>query len=226
MQITAEKMIKRAMRLLGLISSGDDPTPEEFSDGFDSLVSMINQWATNPLMSSEDAEKTFTGAQAIVTVGDNGDIDVLQRPAFITYISWNGRGLDIALSREEFSSVSGLSIPKKAYYERKVPLSEVLLAPAPTESGVLVIGYRVPMVQFDDLTTPVEVSDGADKMIAYNLAVEIAPEFQVSPSSAVMAGAVNSIADFKRMNYTTPIARLPNEIASLGNDSFDIWSGE
>lgn len=225
METTARKVIGRALRLLGVIASGDDPTDEEAIDSFSALKDMIDQWHTNSMMSYSAAEASFTGSSATVTVGTGGDISITN-PQHIQYVKWDGVDLDACSSFEEFKSGSlSVGIPERAFYSKANPLSSLLLAPAPTVSGTVKIGYMVPFIQFASLDANVDLPEGCSKMLAYNLAVEMAPEFEKQPSQLVTTIANNTVADFKRMNTQVPLLGLPAEIAGLGSDSFDMTGG-
>lgn len=226
MQTTARKIIGRALRLLGVVASGVDPTDEEATDSFDALKDMIDQWHTNAMMSYSSAEASFTGSSATVTVGTGGNINITN-PQHLQYVKWNGVDLDVCSSFEEFKS-GDLSVgtPERAFYSKSNPLSNLLLAPAPTVSGTVKIGYLAPLIQFTGLDVTVDLPEGCSKMLSYNLALEMAPEFEKEPSQLAVVIANNTVADFKRMNTQVPLLRVSPEVASLGHgNEFDVTTG-
>jgi len=67
---TAQSILTRSMRMLGLIESGNSPTAEELSDGLESLNAIIETWQTDDRAYFSQVDSTFalttgTGQYAI-----------------------------------------------------------------------------------------------------------------------------------------------------------------
>ena len=57
--MTALQLIQWAMRLLGVLASGEAPSSNEANDALISLNAMIDTWSNEPLLIYEDAYETF-----------------------------------------------------------------------------------------------------------------------------------------------------------------------
>lgn len=70
-------IISRAMRDIGAIASGENPTPEESQDAFDMLNDMIEQWSNEDMMVFYKSEIVFpvTPGQTQYTIGPTGNIN-------------------------------------------------------------------------------------------------------------------------------------------------------
>ena len=57
---TAQTILTRSLRMLGVISSGDAPTPEELNDGLDSVNAIIETWQTDERAHFSEVDSAFT----------------------------------------------------------------------------------------------------------------------------------------------------------------------
>lgn len=57
---TAQAILTRSLRLLGVIESGNSPTAEELSDGLESLNAIIETWQTDDRAYFSQVDSTFT----------------------------------------------------------------------------------------------------------------------------------------------------------------------
>ena len=82
---TANTMIKRAMRLAGVIGVGETPSDNEAKDGLEALNTMLNSWETDRLYVYQVQEDSFTwpANTQSPTVGAAGTF-VMTLPARIT----------------------------------------------------------------------------------------------------------------------------------------------
>ena len=71
--VTAQDIIYKSMRLLGVLASGEAPTAAEAQDSLYSLNSMIDSFAANPQFYyySQDEKFTLTSAQRVYAMGND-----------------------------------------------------------------------------------------------------------------------------------------------------------
>ena len=74
MSMTAQELIKAAMRLINATADGETPTASEMADGLEALKIMLRSWSSDNLMIYfiEQETLTLTGASSY-TIGSGGD---------------------------------------------------------------------------------------------------------------------------------------------------------
>ena len=110
---------------------------------------------------------------------------------------------------------------EKVWYNPTMSSGTVNVWPVPSATNTLTLVVRTPLADLA-LGTTVALPPGWERAIAYNGAVEIAPEFQAQVPPAVAKGAVESLAAIKRIN-SQPISGR-SELAPAGR-RFNIFSG-
>lgn len=212
---TAQKNIKAAMRLLGLLAPGEEPTADEAQGALESLQAMLDQWSNSGFLVPVITTESFalTNGQASYTYGSGGDFNSTRPQEILgAYIRGSG-GTDhpvTCINRERYNVIPNKgspSLPQQLYFVPGYPLANVYLDNAPDAAYTLFLDTLKP------LTTPAELTDsqsfppGYDQAIRFNLAVNLAPEYGKTPDPVVVARADESLADLKRQNTRVPILR-------------------
>ena len=201
------------MQLNGSVASGANPTADEFADGLLALNDMLNAWATEKLTIYTELRQTkvLTANTQTYTIGSGGSINVA-RPLWIhnAGVIPSGQTNEIRLdmiSDDEWAKVAIKSLtstfPTTIFYDYGFNSSgygTINVWPIPTTAPTLVLYLPQAITAFADGTTTYSFPPGYERMLRYNLAVELAAEFGVSPSPEVMAIAVQSKANVKRAN--------------------------
>jgi hypothetical protein len=76
-----------------------------------------------------------------------------------------------------------------------------------------------------DTTTTYDFPPGYQRMVENNLAIEVAPDFNVQPSVMLQGMAANSKRLLKRTNYRTPQMNMRYQGSGHGNSPSDFISG-
>lgn len=206
--ITAQLLINRAMRLLGLLSSGEIPTAQESSDCLEALNAMLDSWRNDRLMihTLTDVQGTLTATTNPVTIGTSGAFntdnpnEVVGVYFILNNVTYN---LD-RLSEEEYAQISLKSqtsdIPKYFMFKRLPQLSNLYTWPAQSSSLTAYIQVWYPLPNFSAVSTTAYLMPGYRDAIVSNLALTIAPEFKVQPDEFVIAMARSSKAGIKKVN--------------------------
>lgn len=229
---TAQTLIDRALRLIGALASGDSPTAQESADGLISLNNLLESWQAEKLLAYAltDTAFTMTAADASYTVGPAGNFALTPRPSKIEDVYIRSSNIDYPVELIDFDRWNAIpsktvtsEIASKAYYEPSLPTGTLQLWPVPSAANSLHIVTWTPCSDLAALSTTVAFPQGWERALAFNLAVEIAPEYGANPSDAVMRGSVESKAIIMRANHRPIIA--VTDITTVTGRRSDIYSG-
>lgn len=227
---TAQTIIDRACRLLGTVSSGSSATAAESADALVALNAMLESWQLDKLMVYAVQDKTYTLAgSGAITLGAAGNITT--RPDKIESAFVRSGDSDYPLTERDLDWWVGVTdktvtgdIPTDFYYEGSYPQGVMNLYPVPSAANVLHVLMWVPFTAFAAVGTSVSLPPGYERALSYNLAIEMAPEFERQPSALVVKGAAESKAAIKKAN-SKPISSV-SEIGSMGHSRFDIFTDQ
>lgn len=205
---TAATIINRALKLIGAIGSGESGSADELADGLVSLNAMIDAWNNDRLMiyAVQDETLTLVNGQVSYTIGSSGNLNTT-RPVKIESAFLRVSDVDYPVDVIEVDEYN--AIPDKAvtsdmvshvYYKPSSPLGVLYVYPVPNTAQSLKLQTRVPFTAFAATSTTVALPQGYERALAYNLAIEIAPEYEKEPSGTVVRIANESLAAIKRTN--------------------------
>lgn len=230
---TAQTIIDRALRLLGQTESGESPTTEESNDGLVALNAMLESWQTERLIvfAYVDTAFTLSAGDGSYTLGPSGNFNLTPRPSKLENCFIRASGIDYPV--ELVGQQRWFAIPDKttqsdiailAYYEPTLLTGTLQLWPVPSVANSLHVVTWSPVSSLATLATTVSLPQGYERALAYNLAVEIAPEYETEASGTVQRIAGESLAMLKRANQRPMLASV--ELAMLtGGGRSDITSG-
>jgi hypothetical protein len=211
---TALSMISRSMRLIGAVGDGETISPYEAQTGLDALNSMLDSLSLDELIVYQIQQEGFaiTPNTGSYTIGEAGTFDTT-RPALIRGGFFrDSSNNDYPFRVIELAQWDGLTPknqtsfnPEYLYYSTAYPLGTINLWPVPSVAGTLYIDSMKQLQQFSNLNNVIDLPPGYKRMIEYNLAVEIAPEFERSVSAEVAKIAIDSKAAVMRINAEAPI---------------------
>ena len=226
----ARDIIGRAHRLLGIVQSGDALPEADYQDGLVALNAMISSWQTEKLIvyALVDTAFTLVNGTSSYTVGPAGNFALTPRPQKIENVFVRNASIDYPVELVEsdkwFSipdKASQTDLPIYAYYEPTLTTGTLLLWPVPNAAYSLHLVTWITISSLAALSTAIALPQGYERALAYNLAVEIAPEVSrtviVSPitsstridreaTETVKKIAIESKAAIKRANQRPMIA--------------------
>lgn len=227
---TALDMIKRSMRLAGVLGEGETPTATEASDALTAFNSMLDSWSIERLMvySMLQENFTWTAAQSSRTIGSGGNFSTT-RPTRIEngYTKIGGIDYPYRVVTKEFydaivDKTTQGSFPEVVYYEQKSPLGVIYAWPVPSASIDIYVNSWRQLQQFTALTTDLALPAGYQYAIEYNGAIQVALEWQVAVRDDVRFEARRAKAALKRVNDTPLVARL--EVSEFQGAHYNINS--
>lgn len=228
---TVANIITRALRLLNVYGTGETLSADESVDGMTALNALIDEWATESLMSNVkklDVIPLVAGT-SVYTIGTTGTV-VSPRPESIdpsSYILKNGVSYPTTIaSLSDYNSIvskdSESDIPYALWYKADYPNGTLTVYPTPSDTADLYLWSIKPVEPYTALTDVVAFPPAYQNAITYNLAVALAPEYNQQILPAIMKTAVTAKKKIKRANYE-PIV-LESRVTS--RRYFDIGAGE
>jgi hypothetical protein len=210
---TVRDLIQSARRKIGTLAAGESMTAEEGVDHLQTLNAMLATWNTQELLVYTLNRQTFAlvAGQQQYTLGAGGDFNVV-RPFNIEYASIllnaSTAPQEIPLEiytedgwREVVMKSVVSSWPTGVYIQNDLPLNHLQFWPVPTAPCSVILGTWQRTVAFTNLSDDVVFPDGYDRAIIYNLAVELAPEFEREASATVQRVASESLRLISDANW-------------------------
>lgn len=231
---TAGDQINRALRLLGVLAEGETPSAAMSQDALMSLNQMIDSWNTERLSTFVTQDQVFSwpAGEITRTLGPTGDF-VGNRPVLMDdatyYKAPNGVSYGIKfINQQQYDGIAVKTVtstyPQVCWVNMGFPDVTLTVYPKPTQ----VLEWHLISVQELDqpaaLDTVLHFPPGYMRAFAYNLAMEIAPEYGVEPSPQVMRIAMTSKRDLKRINNPDDVMALPYALVA-NRQRFNIYAG-
>jgi hypothetical protein len=219
MASTAHDLIRGAMRLIGAVDPGEELTASEAADGLELLNELLESLSNEGLACHQILQENFALSSGVAsyTVGSGATFNTT-RPLNILSAFLRDSGTDYPLgilTREEYDRIQGKttqSQPEYLLYTPSVANGVITLYGVPAKAYAVTDGLYInsqkQLQQFTGLTTAIVLPPGYKRMLRYNLAPELAPEYNRKVPDAVLAIARESKAAVKRLNSRTPTLRL------------------
>jgi hypothetical protein len=229
--MTARTWITSALRLIGVLATGETPEAAAADSALTAASDMLDGWAAERLTIYSQTRSlcALVANQQRYTVGTGGNW-TQDRPLWIDgvgLLTADGVETPIKLfTRDEWQAIDQKGVtsatPEGIFYNPTYPLAAVDVWPKPTDASAQIVIYAPlsPLKSVATLDTAISAPEGWAKALRYNLALELAPEYGVEPSAAVVNGAMESKATIKRVNEGL-LDELKIDRALLGNP---VWS--
>lgn len=231
---TAGDQINRALRLLGILAEGETPSAAMSQDALTAFDQMVDSWNTERLsvFCTQDQVFTWPASQISRTLGPTGDFVGL-RPVLMddaTYFKApNGVSYGIKfINQQQYDGIAVKNVtstyPQVCWVNMGFPDITLTVYPMPTQE----LEWHFVSVQKLDqpaaLDTELHFPPGYMRAFAYNLAMEIAPEYGVEPPPQVQRIAMTSKRNLKRINNPDDVMALPYALVA-NRQRFNIYAG-
>ena len=219
---TALDVIKRSLRLIGVYAIGEAPSPDESQDALTALNTLVGSLSNSSgLVHARTLDSiAIASGTASVTVGPSGTV-ITTRPVNVlddSYIDISGVSYPLTLlAQSEYNDIASKAtqgIPKWLWIDAKMPNITVTMYPVPDQALTLKLWSDKLISSFPALTTEVSLPHGYERMLAYLLAIEIAPEYEREPSATVVRIAGAARRAIKRTNLEVPLLDMPYGVPS------------
>lgn len=222
---TARDIIYGALRLIGQLAEGEVPSAQTAQDSLTAMNQMIDSWSIQSLKTHSTQDQTFnwpTNTRTI-TFGPTGDIvgnrpvQVLDSTYFITKNTTPNISYSIQLVNDDqynniIAKTLASSLPQILWVNYTYPNITMYIYPVPTQLVEFHLISVQELSQPANLSTELSFPPGYMKAFRYNLAIELASEFGVEPSPAVIVNANKSLAALMRINNPQDMLCYPYEL--------------
>lgn len=215
-QATPQAIIRRALRLLGVLAPDTALAGEMLTDGLESLNDMLDAWNIEKLVVPSLQRDTFPLVAGVgqYSIGTNSTEDFnAQRPVHLeqgqVFLTGGTLGLlEVeleAIPLEEYGRIINKniqSIPSRFFYNANLDSGTIYLDPQPNAAYTLILWLEQIFAEIASAATSsiLVLPPGYKNAIVYNLALELAPEYEVSPSAVIADRATKYKANIKRLN--------------------------
>ena len=229
--MTGRTLVTTALRILGVISSGEVLTAAEAEDARASLNRMMDSWSAERLSVISLTIRTFSlvSGQQTYTFGVGGDFNAA-RPVDISYatlINLQNPVQPLELPIEMLTDSQWADVPVKnitsslplcLYNDGAFPLMNLSYWPIPNIINQTKLYCWTALDSFTSLNDDNTYPPGYERALIYNLAVELAAEYGREAPVSVAAIAMQSKAIIKAVN--TPIVDLKCDSALITQGEF------
>jgi hypothetical protein len=222
---TAGELIKGALRLIGQLAEGEEPSADTMQDSIAAMNQMIQSWDTERLsvFSTQDQIFTWPAYEMTRTIGPTGDF-VGNRPIQIddaTYFKDPASGLSFGvklINQQQYDGIAFKTVtstyPQMMFVNNTFPNLTMTVYPVPVKALEWHIISVEMLKEVDSVATDMSFPPGYLRAFRYNLAMELAPEFGVEPSPQVTRIAMTSKRNLKRINNPNDLMAIPYPIVA------------
>ena len=222
---TAGEIIKGALRLIGQLAEGEEPSAETMQDSITAINQMIQSWDIERLsvFSTQDQVFTWPANTASRTIGPTGDF-IGNRPIEVddaTYFKDPSSGLSFGIkliNQQQYDGIAMKTVtstyPQVIWVNNTFPDMEMTVYPVPTRALEWHIISVEQLTEVSSVATNMYFPPGYLRAFRYNLAMELAPEFGVEPSPQVQRIAMSSKRNLKRVNNPFDLMAIPYPIVA------------
>lgn len=211
MATTALDLIKGAMRPLNVLTGNTALTASESADALQALNWMLESWANSNLTLFHTVRERFTLPSGVnpVTYGPLGNLDAVRpvaiKQAVVTIVTVDYPVQILGYDDYEAIRLKTLQTawPTYLYYEPDYPLGKVFTWPV-NSGNVMTFGVEKPLQGFATLYDVVSLPPGYADAIRFNLALRLAPEYQITAGPDLMQLAERALKAIKHTNGRIP----------------------
>ena len=212
--MTGLDLINGAMRLIGVLASGETAPSDDVNDALTTLNNLLDSWSAESLIAFPVLREVFPmssiGLQQTYTWGTGGNLNsiypmriqkaLIQLSGSTPAIEFPMTILNVDQYSEVILKTLTSNFPLFCYIDDAYPKRNVNVWPVPTDSTNALVFYSVKPLTSAALNTSFSLPPGYLRALQYGLAVDLAPEYGKLVPPTVAAVAIESLAAIKRNN--------------------------
>jgi|LGOV01.1.fsa_nt_gb hypothetical protein len=210
---TARDVIKQAMKKIGILAAGEEPAAAEAVDALETLNSLLSSWSGDSLITPATIQEGFAliTSQNSYTIGSELNFDTVKPLRIISAFIRSSSGIDYPvtiLPRNRYNALADKTTegrPTNLFYDPGVAqqatqTGTVYLYLTPDSAYTLYLISEKAFTEFAGLTTAFTFPDTYKRAMIFNLAVELAPEYERNINPDIRAIAAESKQIIENMN--------------------------
>ena len=212
--VTRDDIIKRALRLIGVVAQGETPTTDQVNEAALSLNGLVKAWQADgmPLWALKETSIPLTGGVNSYTLGLGATVNI-PKPLKVTQAWFRNTtsNVDIPLriiTKQEYNMLGNKTSqgsPIQIYYEPLRDTGVLHVFPTPgsvdASSGTIYIVYQRPFEDFDSATDNPDFPQEWYDAVTYGLATRLAPEYGVPSSDRKTLWQEMSVIKQEALNF-------------------------
>jgi hypothetical protein len=211
--MTAQDLISRSLTLCGRLGAGRGAGQSESSVALGLLNALIDSWNAQGLLVFSIRSDTYAmtiGKQAY-TIGPGAadfnttrPVHIEQANALVTVASQSVRVPMALLTAEQWAAVPATSdqsvLPQRLYDDYAAPISTLYVHPIPSAACSIELFTWQQLGAIAQLNDTLVLPPAFEHALAYNLAMELGPAFNLPPRPEVQALAAQAKAAIAELN--------------------------
>jgi hypothetical protein len=194
--VTRDDIIKRALRLLGVLAQGESPTTDQTTEAAFALNLLVKAWQADgmPLWAIKQYNIPLTASTASYRIGIGQTVNTPKPLKVLQAFNHNSvSNVDIPmrlLTKDEYNMLGNKTSsgnPIQLYYDPQRDYGDLYVYPVPTStdvtSNVITLVYQRPFEDFDSATDNPDFPQEWYDAVAYGLACRLAPEYGIDPTA-------------------------------------------
>jgi len=193
--VTRDDIIKRALRLIGVLAQGETPTTDQTTEAALALNGLVKAWQTDgmPLWALKTYSVPLSAGTSSYRIGLTQTVNIPKPLKVIQAYNHNTTSnVDIpmrVLTKQEYNMLGNKTSsgnPIQIYYDPQVSYGDLFVFPVPTSTeasaNTIKIVYQRPFEDFDASTDTPDFPQEWYDAFTYGLACRLAPEYGVASS--------------------------------------------
>lgn len=198
--VTAGEIVKAALRRIGAVQTGQEPSAEEYKDGFFDLNMLLSSLSAKGIIIPARTKESFplVVGTSEYSIGDGGDFDTVRPDRILGIFLRDSSGQDYYMDffaineyNDVWSKTSG-GRPERMAFLPSYPLAKIFFDRTPGVAYTLHLDSDKPLTELTDKTDTMVLPDPFKRMFVLRLAVDSAPTYGETPSPALVAEAVDA----------------------------------
>ncbi len=224
---TAKELIRQTLLKVEAVGYADVLADDDqrIVDGLESLNNLISSLNEEGLMipSVTKVSKTLVAGTNEYTIGTGADIDTTRpmsiRTAFIRDSNDYDHHVEIK-AIEKYARIAAKTTqgrPSNLYYNPAYSLGKIYLYMTPDTAEDLHMDLIVPLAEISAVGDTVDLPREYKRMLIYNLAIDIAPQFDIEDYQILVRVANETKRVIKRLNIQpVPMMTMDNALTGKG----------